>query len=63
MPISLPDGRPAFAVAPRQRIRLPVGSWLVVCWTIMIMMLAVGLWGSFGADPGAMDEFQLLANF
>jgi hypothetical protein len=59
MPTALPEIYPAPIVEHVPAIRLPSGTWLLVAWTLA--MLVVGF--SATANTGAMDQFQLLANF
>jgi hypothetical protein len=59
MPTSLPEIYPALIIEPVPAIRLPPGTWLLVAWTVV--MLVVGF--SASATTGAIDQFQLLANF
>jgi hypothetical protein len=42
-------------------IRFPPGTWLIIGWTVV--MLPIGLWASFSAHTGAMDQFLLAATF
>jgi hypothetical protein len=59
MPTALPEIYPAPIVEHVPAIGLPSGAWLLVAWTVG--MLVVGF--SAPATTGAMDQFQLLANF
>jgi hypothetical protein len=59
MPTSLPEIYPALIIEPVPAIRLPPGTLLLVAWTVV--MLVVGF--SAPATTGAIDQFQLLANF
>jgi hypothetical protein len=61
MPTSVANVDPVEIVERVPLIRFPPGTWLLVGWTVI--MLGVGLFPSFSADTGAMDQFQLLANF
>ena len=61
MPTSLPNVYAAELVERVPWFRMPPGSWLLIIWTAV--MLPFGLLASFSANTGAMDPFQLLANF
>jgi hypothetical protein len=59
MPTSVPEIYPALIVEPVPAFRLPPGTWLLVAWAVV--MLVVGF--AAPATTGAIDQFQLLANF
>jgi hypothetical protein len=59
MPTALPEIYPAPIIEPVPAIRLPSSTWLLVAWTLVL--LVVGF--SAPAASGAIDQFQLLADF
>jgi hypothetical protein len=65
MPTSLPTSLPV-QLSPKfvDDTELPAGQgviWVVTVWAIALLFFAAI--ANVGADPGAMDPFQLMATF
>jgi hypothetical protein len=65
MPTSLPTSLPIpLSSTLVDRAELPAGQgvvWTIAVWAIALLFFAAI--ANVGADPGAMDPFQLLATF
>jgi hypothetical protein len=65
MPTSLPTSLPiSLSSTLIDHTELPAGQgvvWVVAVWAIALLFFAAV--ANVGADPGAMDPFQLMATF
>jgi hypothetical protein len=61
MPTSLPISLSAEIVDRTGLPRVQGAVWLVVVWAVAMLFFAA--LANFGTETGAMDPFQLLANF